>query len=382
MIVEITHWPKWLREDIVRDHPACARYGVHQSVTSHPGSSTSVVECLSDDMNVESASHRLQECLDGIPAACAGILFSSSVNVDGTRNEDFLLLTSLDAPAVDPPTVEHSDTSSREVEGPSLTLRGPDEILAEEEENESELARVKPAQEERVRAATDSASPLSLEEDKGVGTEQSDAPHAGEDRPRFQDDAPDATEDVVLEPVPVDAAPPPARPTDGTPNVAPLARPPRPPRPRRQEGTMPPRLSVDGSIEASSNIAALPRAEDDEPEWLTMSVPPVIPCPATTRILLDDECVEELDGLIVPSLLQLLAKQRTYVPSKVHNHAPIVVQNNKIRISNYFVDVSTFRDATYRATSRVPAHAQVVQMHRRGTVIQLHRRRQAEKDRR
>lgn len=96
MTLIISHWPRWVRTDVVRQHPRCTEMGIEG--TSVDGSLRSVVgknvQCVENVENVvetdsqDVAVARLKQLLDDVDTDVDMIIFRSGFDRDGTVHED------------------------------------------------------------------------------------------------------------------------------------------------------------------------------------------------------------------------------------------------------------------------------------------------------
>ena len=347
-VVEVTRWPKWL-EGEARSHSNIRRFRVENRKELKPRVDKTLVCILCEDLRDIDARRMLKETLDSLGDEYSVLVFTSSLNEDGTVNEDDIIVLSSSMQHIIEPEKKEGVEEGNDVsqEGGEGVPEGT--IAAREMQEVEEIEKTKRVLEEALQHATsrEMQEVEEIEETKQVSEaslqrtvvatarEIQEESREEEEASRFKvsDSIASSLEEKTL---------------------------------------LSPHVRFFSSGENDGN---------DTPDWL------VFPDPIEghrvgderTNIVYKGQTMMILKGRIPPDLLISLARQRVNLPTENHP-VPLYFQGESLRVGSYVVDAHTYSSGVYVAYERTrrPGMGSLRRSNYGvGGIVQAHRQRRA-----
>lgn len=356
--LEVTRWPKSL-QDVMLSHEKVAGFRLNTEGGSHKAEKTIVcVPC--DTLDEIEVKEIFLETLDSIPDECDSLVFTNSINDDGTTNEsEVILLSRVKCPESTP--LPESDTEEADVAGEEEQGTVPFVAEGDETQKEEDGDASLSVSREEVTLKEESGDACLVVSEEGVMEETSPlSPQRNESSPPLEaNDRYSVSESISMSLMEETR-------DEDTP----------------QDGPHHVRFFSDGGVAQLANKLL----DEKEPEWLKYPEDPIGDSPkrhATTSIIYKGTSMESLIGILPPPLLTSLARQRVHVPT-VNSVVPLYLQGSKVRVGNYLIDVSTYEDGSYSAVERTKRSGlgSLRRSGSTGNIVQAHRMRRAQSERR
>ena len=333
--MEVQKWPRWGLEHVKR-HPVCRHLEVERAL--EPGEEMDVSQTLLcfepmqplDEEMQHQAIARLRWCLGQMPEDLAYLVLTDGFDADGTVHSERLLLHV---------PLGVSDMATRLLEEDLLVSV---EVVSHASEEE-ETAPVEDDAAEHASEAPKRAVRHPFTETDEVVPPEADVPATSE-APVATPEAPVATPEAPV-----------------ATSEAPVATPEAP---------------VATSEAAPADAARPATEEDDTPDWLCN---PLASEP-TTVIVLDDQVVLRLIGVLPPALIRHMASQSMTILTSSNDRTPVFRTGKQVRIGAYTVDVDSYAQCAYKATAQTSTLAPLRRAG--GGILRMHRMRQNEFERR
>lgn len=410
MLVEVSGWPRWLRNEIFEDEKLL-RFGVQKVMNTVPIVQTTLK--LNDELTDENAETEAKNMLASLPSNCHGVVFTNSINKDGTRNEDeIILLTTMTqsipySPPISPPVPTPASPPDPESEyEPAETNNSEsvrDDTLTDGQENidTSEITKDEhdDLRNEQINVEVDEGNRMLAEEEPTAEMDGITEQVAAQDTPidvleTIEDT--DRTEEQVQE-QPIHGVV--ADKEERTINTMDVAEDSVVLKVNSEEIIVPDAIEIPSTPDTSHISSPLnvnknnsnKNMEDDEPQWLKEAllddknkevVTSQIESEHVTNIVYKGKVVETIYGIIPPPQMRQLASQRTFLAGP-NGRIPTLMVSSKLRIGLYFVSESSFTSShTYEATSRVARPSSLAAFRRMGEIPRLNRARRVQQERR
>ena len=379
-MLHIRRWPRWLRADVLRDHPSCERFGVQRHLDVNeptPPASDVVLTVFAEEepVSLDDAAERLGACL-GNADGCTGIVLLDGVDRDGSvHTEERIVFTSLAAAM--PPTPPSED------EPDWLRYPSPEKEPAAEP-SVPEPSAPEPSAPEAP--APEPSAPEALAPEPSAPEAPTPEPSAPE-APTPEPSAPEAPAPEPPEPEPPEA-PAPELPEPSAPKP-PEPEPPAPEPPEAPAPELPEPSAPEPPETPAPEPPEPPAPEPPASEPFDEHTSPGRACQtdddAWTRVFLDGQEVLAVPGLLPPAVLTSLADQRVVLPARgPQARVAIFRDRGRVRFGPYAVDLNSYKPhiRAYVCTGQMTSHSSLPPERRGGNVARRHRIRQQAYERR